>query len=52
MALSINIAENGLLRFFRDGLPSSSWGVFDMPDNVRVTYMGTHIGDQVRGGEK
>ncbi|ERS94838.1 hypothetical protein HMPREF1624_08735 [Sporothrix schenckii ATCC 58251] len=43
VALSINIAENGLLRFFRDGLSSSSWGVFDMPDNVRVTYMGTHI---------
>ncbi|CAK7234680.1 hypothetical protein SCUCBS95973_009018 [Sporothrix curviconia] len=43
VALSINIAENGLLRFFRDGLSSTTWGVFDMPDNVRVTYTGTHI---------
>ncbi|CAK7231356.1 hypothetical protein SBRCBS47491_007903 [Sporothrix bragantina] len=43
VALSINIAENGLLRFFRDGLSSTKWGVFDLPDNVRVTYTGTHI---------
>ena len=43
VALSINIAENGLHRFFRDGLPSSSWGVFDAPDSIRVTYVGTHI---------
>ncbi|OAA55297.1 Transcription factor [Niveomyces insectorum RCEF 264] len=42
VALSINLAENGLLRFFRDGLSSTSWGVFDDPDRIRVLYVGTH----------
>ncbi|KAL1867532.1 hypothetical protein VTK73DRAFT_4135 [Phialemonium thermophilum] len=43
VAMSINIAENGLLRFFRDGLPSNSWDIFDDPDKLRVAYVGTHI---------
>ncbi|EED17441.1 acetamidase regulatory protein, putative [Talaromyces stipitatus ATCC 10500] len=40
---SLNLAENGLYHFFRDGIPSSSWNVFDPMDKIRVAYVGTHL---------
>lgn len=42
-AASLDLAENNLFRFFRDGISSSSWTVFDRWDRIRVAYVGTHI---------
>jgi transcriptional regulatory protein AMDR len=43
VALSLEIAENGLFRFFKDGISPASWSVFDDQDQMRVVYVGTNI---------
>lgn len=42
VTVSLDLAENSLLRFVRDGVPSSAWNVFDPRDRMRVAYVGTH----------
>jgi transcriptional regulatory protein AMDR len=41
VAISRDLAEDGLFRFFKDGIASSSWNVFDQWDKMRVAYIGT-----------
>ncbi|UNI18405.1 hypothetical protein JDV02_004676 [Purpureocillium takamizusanense] len=42
-AVSLGLAKNGLFRFFKDGISSSTWSVFDRWDRTRVVYVGTRI---------
>ncbi|KAJ6445381.1 membrane transporter protein [Purpureocillium lavendulum] len=42
-AVSLGLAKNGLFRFFRDGISSSTWNVFDSCDRMRVVYVGTDV---------
>ncbi|KAL3957043.1 hypothetical protein ACCO45_007621 [Purpureocillium lilacinum] len=42
-AVALGLAKNGLFRFFKDGISSSTWNVFDSWDRMRVVYVGTHV---------